>query len=90
MGDIYREQISAEGQVTLPEPLRAQLDLPPGSEVELERVSEGVLIRKPFVVDPERGRRTVELLRGKAKGGMTTDEIMELTRGPYNDLESEA
>lgn len=90
MSDIYREQITPEGQVTLPEPLRTQLDLPPGSEVELEWVSEGVLIRKPYVVDPERGRRAVELLRGKGKGGMTTDELMELTRGPFDDLENEA
>lgn len=31
--------------------------------------------------DLERGRRLIEHMRGRATGGMTTDEIMALTRG---------
>ena len=30
---------------------------------------------------PSRGAKVVAILRGRANGGLTTDEIMKLTRG---------
>jgi AbrB family looped-hinge helix DNA binding protein len=75
-------RITSKGQVTIPVEIRERLGLLPNSEVDFEVDGNAVRIRKA------RGRRTrgrgrsiVERLRGKATGGMTTDQIMALTRG---------
>jgi len=75
-------RITSKGQVTIPVEIRERLGLLPNSEVEFEVVGTTVRIRRA------RGRRTrrrgrsiVAHLRGKATNGMTTDEIMALTRG---------
>ena len=74
-------RITSKGQVTIPVEIRERLGLLPNSEVEFEIEGNAVRIRKA------RGRRTgargrsiVEHLRGKATSGMSTDEIMALTR----------
>ena len=75
-------RITSKGQVTIPVEIRERLGLLPNSEVEFEVERTAVRIRKA------RGRRTrgrgrsiVEHLRGKATSGMTTDQILALTRG---------
>jgi AbrB family looped-hinge helix DNA binding protein len=75
-------RITSKGQVTIPVEIRERLGLLPNSEVEFEVEGNTVRIRRA------RGRRTrrrgrsiVAHLRGKATTGLTTDEIMALTRG---------
>jgi AbrB family looped-hinge helix DNA binding protein len=75
-------RITSKGQVTIPVEIRERLGLLPNSEVDFAVEGNAVRIRKA------RGRRTrgrgrsiVEHLRGKATSGMTTDQIMALTRG---------
>ena len=75
-------RMTSKGQVTIPVEIRDRLGLLPNSEVEFEVDGSAVRIRKA------RGRRTrgrgrsiVEHLRGKATSGMTTDQILALTRG---------
>ncbi len=73
-------RITSKGQVTIPQRIREQLGLLPGTEVEF--VVEGNSLR---VVKSSRtvgrGKRIVENMRGKARKNMTTDEILALTRG---------
>lgn len=71
--------MTSKGQVTVPKAVREALGLAPGSAVAFEMDAEGrVLVRKAEGVRaPSRFAR----LRGSAGAGMTTDEVMALTRG---------
>ena len=75
-------RITSKGQVTIPKAIREELGLLPHTEVDF--VLDGDSVRIVKSVDPKgetRGERIVRLLRGAGTSGMTTDEIMELTRG---------
>lgn len=72
-------QISLQGQVTIPPAIQQQLGLLPGTEVELEVVGEILQLRKKE--SNRRGSRLVEAMRGKATNRLTTQDIMQLTRG---------
>lgn len=72
-------RLTSKGQVTIPLAIRKKLGLLPNTEVEFDIVGESVRIRK--AARQSRGRQIVEHLRGTATAGMTTDEIMALTRG---------
>lgn len=75
-------KMTSKGQVTIPRRLRDYLGLKPGSEVEFELAEDGrIFLKTPNQPPPSRFAR----LRGSAKLGMTTDEIMALTRGEDAD-----
>ncbi len=76
-------QITSKGQVTIPQEIRNQLGLLPHTEVEFEVVGDHARIRKRkgSAAAGTRGQRIVQALRGTGNSGMTTDEIMALTRG---------
>lgn len=71
--------VTAKGQVTIPKPVRDLLGIAPGTEVEFRRVADGsiVLVR----ADESRPASRFAKLRGHAGKGLSTDAIMELTRG---------
>ncbi len=74
-------RITQKGQVTIPQEIREKLGLLPYVEVTFDVVGDAVRIRKAKG-KMSRGQMIVERLRGSApKGGMTTDEIMAMTRG---------
>jgi AbrB family looped-hinge helix DNA binding protein len=77
-------RLTSKGQVTIPLQVRDRLGLLPHTEVEFEVVGDHARIRKARsgARDGLRARLAIETLRGTADGGMTTDEIMALTRGP--------
>ena len=73
-------RLTSKGQVTIPLPIRRRLGLLPNTEVEFDVVGKSVRIRK--AAKQSRGREIVEhLMRSARRGGMTTDQIMALTRG---------
>jgi AbrB family looped-hinge helix DNA binding protein len=75
-------RITSKGQVTIPVEIRERLGLLPNSEVDFEVEGNAVRIRRARGRGTRaRGRGIVAHLRGKATSGMTTDEIMALTRG---------
>jgi len=75
-------RITSKGQVTIPKAIREKLGLLPHTEVDFVVVGDSVRIVKAAHPKGEtRGQRLVRLLSGSATAGMTTDEIMELTRG---------
>lgn len=73
-------RITSKGQVTIPIAIRNQMGLLPDTDVEFVVEGNNVLIRK-VATSNSRGRRLVEAMRGTATTGMSTDEIMALTRG---------
>ena len=73
-------RLTSKGQVTIPKAIRKQLSLKPGDAVEFEIGEDGkVQLRRAF--DAEAFRRAAEAARGKGMSGLTTDEIMRMTRG---------
>jgi len=73
-------KVTIKGQVTIPREIREDFGMLPGTEVEFVPRGGTVLVR------PKRSRkehlaRVLERSRGTATTGMTTDEIMKITRG---------
>jgi AbrB family looped-hinge helix DNA binding protein len=73
-------RITSKGQVTIPLDIRRALGLLPHSEVEFELMDGWARLRKA-PSQRTRGRRIVEALRGRADAGLSTEEILALTRG---------
>lgn len=73
-------RITSKGQVTIPIEVREKLGLKPHSDVEFIVKGDVAFVRK-VAGSRKRGRRVIDLLRGRATVRMSTDEIMALTRG---------
>jgi antitoxin PrlF len=92
-------RITSKGQVTIPKRIREYLGLKTGSTVEFQPAGDGRIMLKAVQdidaktrVERERQRfdKALDALRGSANFGMTTDELMRLTRGwgePDDDVE---
>lgn len=74
-------RVTSKGQVTIPIEIRQALGLLPYTEVEFELMDGWVKLKKKDDGERARGRRVLEALRGRADTGMSTDEILALTRG---------
>lgn len=75
-------RITSKGQVTIPVEIRERLGLLPNSEVEFELDGNTARIRKSRGRGKRsRGQSIVNQLRGKSTAGMSTEQIMALTRG---------
>lgn len=72
-------KITAKGQVTIPRRLRRKLGLLPGTEVRFEE-ADGCAVIRPKMTRRELIEERLRSVRGIADGGLTTDEIMRLTR----------
>jgi AbrB family looped-hinge helix DNA binding protein len=71
--------VTRKGQVTIPKPVRDRLGIHPGSRIDFEVAEDGRAFLRRV------GKRAVmpsrfERMRGTATSGLTTDEIMALTR----------
>ena len=71
--------VTSKGQVTIPKPVRDRLGIKPGNAVEFALAADGrvVLVK----VGGRRPPSRFEALRGRAGIGLSTDQIMALTRG---------
>jgi AbrB family looped-hinge helix DNA binding protein len=71
--------VMSNGQVTIPKPVRERLGIRPGDVVDFQPTEDGrfMLVK----VGAERPRTRTAALRGRAGAGMSTDEIMALSRG---------
>lgn len=75
-------RITSKGQVTIPVEIREKLGLLPNCEVEFVIKGNSVLLRKKQGTGREgRGQSILRRLQGKATSGMTTEEILAMTRG---------
>jgi AbrB family looped-hinge helix DNA binding protein len=74
-------RVTSKGQVTIPIEIREKAGLLPNTEVEFELEGKAVRVRRAKTVSkPGRGAAAVARLRGQSTVGMTTDEILALTR----------
>lgn len=73
-------RVTEKGRVTIPKDLRDALEIGAGTEVEFERLGDAIVLRK-ISDSPARGDHLTDRLRGRGDVGVTTDEIMALTRG---------
>lgn len=71
-------KVTSKGQVTIPKPVRDLLGLRSGSRVNFERTEDGRVELVPLDPAPASG---IARFRGHAGQGLSTDEIMALTRG---------
>ncbi|HZL01121.1 MAG TPA: AbrB/MazE/SpoVT family DNA-binding domain-containing protein [Caulobacteraceae bacterium] len=71
--------VTQKGQVTIPKRVRDLLAIKPGSRVDFQMAGDGNVIL--VKADGGRAASRFESLRGRAGIGMSTDEIMALTRG---------
>ena len=73
-------RVTSKGQVTIPIEIRRRLGIFPDTEVEFRVEGDTAVLRK---VDgsTSRGEALIAHMRGRATVGMTTAEIMALTRG---------
>ena len=71
--------VTSKGQVTIPKAVRDRLGIVAGDPVDFEMSPDGrvVLVKSGAKPGPSR----FEALRGCAGPGLSTDEIMALTRG---------
>lgn len=72
-------RLTSKGQVTIPLDIRERLGLLPQTEVEFEVDGDAVRIR-PARRSTARGDALIARMRGVAPRGLTTDQIMALTR----------
>jgi len=70
--------ITEKGQVTIPLPIRESLGLRPASEVEFVLEGDHAILRKKERVDVAAER--LVRYKGAATSGMSTEEILALTR----------
>lgn len=73
-------KISRKGQVTIPIEIREQLGLMPHTEVCFEVEGNAVRILREEKPSGSRGERLLARLKGRATSGLSTEDIMALTR----------
>lgn len=69
-------RVTQKGQVTIPLPVRRALGIGPGSEVSFELDERGARL----MVDDDQVAAEIDRMRGAGDGGMTTEQILALTR----------
>jgi len=73
-------RVTRKGQVTIPKPVRDRLGIRPGSKVDFDLAEDG----RAFLRTIGKGRRApsrFHRMRCTATSGLTTDQILALTRG---------
>lgn len=69
-------QVTVKGQVTIPREIRKKLGIHPGSKVEFSENERGEIVLQ---LKESKGSRFGQV-RGSADAGLSSDEIMKLTR----------
>ena len=71
--------VTSKGQITIPKRVRDFLGIKAGSRVDFQRSEDGriVLVK----VDKKTRANRLARMRGHAGKGLSTDEIMAMTRG---------
>lgn len=87
-------RITSKGQITIPKAVRDRAGITSATELDVLIQDGKIVIEKIALDDQEKRRRMrefeewLERVRGTGDSGLTTDEIMEMTRGPFNDVDS--
>lgn len=73
-------KITSKGQVTIPQRFRLKFGLLPNTEVAFEE-ADGCVVIRPTISKRALIEERLRRARGIAGGGLSTDEVMRLTRG---------
>lgn len=73
-------RVTSKGQVTIPEAIRAKLGIQPGTEVTFVERGENIIL-EVCATEQNTSYSRFTKMRGMLKNSLTTDEIMQLTRG---------
>lgn len=86
-------RVTQKGQVTIPKHIRDKAGIGPGTEVDF-RLEEGriQIVKRTGTKEGESaGQALVRNLQAAARcataHAYSTDEVMELTRGPFDDVD---
>jgi AbrB family looped-hinge helix DNA binding protein len=74
-------KVTDEGQVIIPKTVLEHLGIGPGSEVDFRRAADGTIVLEKAAITPPLDPDRFAKLRGIAGPGLSTDEIMAMTRG---------
>jgi AbrB family looped-hinge helix DNA binding protein len=78
-------RVTSKGQVTIPEQIRREEGLLPGTDVEFVREQGKVVLRARRQAGKSKREREIrahlDRWRGSAAPGWTTEKVMDLTRG---------
>ena len=87
-------RITSKGQVTIPKDIREKLGVGPGGEVRFVQ-ADGKIIVEATREDGARAaaehmlQHLRELGRMARRTPMSDKQLMEMTRGPFNDLDAD-
>ena len=73
--------ITVKGQVTLPKSVRDAAGIKPGDRVEARATASGAVIIEKLGVTDDYKDRLLALAKRRLIRGITTDELMKMTRG---------
>ena len=73
-------KLTIKGQVTIPKKYRQRYGLAPHTEVVFEEAPGGILIRPAGEARSGEIRKSLEKVRGSADAGLSTGEILSMTR----------
>lgn len=82
-------RVTIEGQVTIPQELRDAAGLKPGDEVEMILNAAGGIVLNKAGAAEDYKKKLLEVANRRIIRGITTDEIMEMTRGYSEDAAME-
>jgi AbrB family looped-hinge helix DNA binding protein len=87
-------RITSKGQVTIPKHIREKLLILPGDDIGFREEGQAVIVEK--VEELKKVNAGIELARHLRELGhklnrsqYTSEELMEMTRGPFNDLDAD-
>jgi antitoxin PrlF len=72
-------KVTSKGQVTIPKPVRDRLGITAGSAVDFRIDADGQVVLQK-VAGPQ-AKSPIEKWRGSVAPGLSTDDIMAMTRG---------
>jgi antitoxin PrlF len=73
--------VTVKGQVTLPKSVRDAAGIKPGDKVEVRATASGAVIIEKAGARDDYKARLYALAKRRIIRGITTDELMKLTRG---------
>lgn len=74
-------RVTVKGQVTLPKDVRAAAGIKPGDRVEVRATASGAVVIEKAPAGDDYRTRLRALAKRRLIRGITTDELMKLTRG---------
>jgi AbrB family looped-hinge helix DNA binding protein len=78
-------RITSKGQVTIPQVIREKYGFMPETDVEFVERDGSITIQRADARKPDRADQFLRRLAAISTGTLSTDEVMELTRGYSND-----